>query len=50
MGEDVEIGNTATFLNEYVDSMPVDFDKRLDRLKVKKLLQIIYDEALKTDE
>jgi len=49
-GEDLEVGNTATFLNEYVDSMPVDFEKHAERTKVKKLLQVIYDEALKTDE
>jgi len=49
-GEDVEVGNTATFLNEYVDSMPVDFEKKAERTKVKKLLQVIYDEALNTDE
>ena len=49
-GEDLEVGNTATFLNEYVDSMPVDFEKKAERDKVKKLLQVIYDEALNTDE
>ena len=49
-GEDLEVGNTATFLNEYVDSMPVDFEKHAERTKVKKLLQVIYDEALNTDE
>ena len=49
-GEDLEVGNTATFLNEYVDSMPVDFEKKAERTKVKKLLQLIYDEALNTDE
>ena len=49
-GEDLEVGNTATFLNEYVDSMPVDFEKSAERNKVKKLLQVIYDEALNTDE
>jgi len=49
-GEDLEVGNTATFLNEYVDSMPVDFEKKAERNKVKKLLQVIYDEALNTDE
>ena len=49
-GEDLEVGNTATFLNEYVDSMPVDFEKKDERIKVKKLLQILYDEALNSDE
>ena len=48
--EDLEIGNTSTFLDEYVDSIP---DKNVDgveRKKVKKLLQVIYDEALNMDE
>ena len=49
-GEDLEVGNTATFLNEYVDSMPVDSEKKAERDKVKKLLQAIYDEALNIDE
>ena len=48
--EDMEIGNTAKFLDEYVDSMPVDFEKKTERTKIKKLLQIIHDEALLTDE
>jgi hypothetical protein len=30
--------------------MPVDFEKKVERTKVKKLLQVIYDEALNTDE
>jgi hypothetical protein len=30
--------------------MPVDFEKHAERTKVKKLLQVIYDEALNTDE
>jgi len=49
-GEDVEVGNTATFLEEYVDNMPIDHEKRVERNKVKRLLQILYDEALNTDE
>ena len=49
-GEDVEVGNTATFLEEYVDSMPIDNEKRVERKKVKRLLQILYNEALNMDE
>jgi len=49
-GEDVEVGNTATFLQEYVDSMPIDHEKRVERNKVKRLLQKLYDEALNTGE
>ena len=48
-GEDVEVGNTATFLEEYVDSMPIDNEKRVERKKVKRLLQILYNEALNID-
>ncbi len=48
--EDLEIGNTATFLEEYVDSMPIDDSKMAERTKIKKLLQVLYDEALNTDE
>jgi hypothetical protein len=48
--DDVEVGNTATFLEEYVDSIPIDHEKKDERLKVKRLLQILYDEALNTDE
>ena len=48
-GEDVEVGNTATFLEEYVDSMPIDNEKRVERKKVKRLLQILYNEALNMD-
>ena len=48
--DDVEVGNTATFLQEYVDSMPIDHEKRVERNKVKRLLQILYDEALNSDE
>ena len=48
--EDLEIGNTATFLEEYVDSMPIDDSKMSERTKIKKLLQVLYDEALNTDE
>ena len=42
---DVEVGNTSTFLEEYVDGMKVDVEKP----KIKKLLQHIYDEALNVD-
>ena len=48
--EDVEVGNTATFLQEYVDSMPIDHEKRVERNKVKRLLQILYDEALNCND
>ena len=48
--DDVEIGNTSTFLNEYVDSMPNDNVKHEERVKVKKLLQRIYDEALNVND
>ena len=48
--EDVEIGNTSTFLQEYVDSMPIDHEKRIERNKVKRLLQILHEEALNSDE
>ena len=48
-GEDVEVGNTATFLEVYVDSMPIDYEKRVERKKVKRLLQILYNEALNMD-
>ena len=48
-GEDVEVGNTATFLEEYVDSMQIDNEKRVERKKVKRLLQILYNEALNMD-
>jgi len=30
--------------------MPVDSEKKAERDKVKKLLQVIYDEALNIDE
>jgi sulfatase maturation enzyme AslB (radical SAM superfamily) len=48
--EDLEVGNTSTFLNEYVDSIPEDNVKDIERKKVKKLLQVIYDEALNIDD
>ena len=47
---DVEVGNTATFLQEYVDNMTIDHEKRVERNKVKRLLQILYDEALNCDD
>ena len=46
--EDIEIGNTSDFLDEYVDGMP---DSKSDeKTKVKKLLKVIYNEALNMDE
>ena len=45
-GEDVEIESTTKFLEEYIDDMPIDHVKDEERNKVKKLLQIIYDEAI----
>ena len=48
--DDVEVGNTATFLQEYVDSMPIDHEKRMERNKVKRLLQILHEEAINSDE
>jgi DNA repair exonuclease SbcCD nuclease subunit len=48
--EDLEVGNTSTFLNEYVESMPEDNVKKDERNKVKRLLQAIYDEALNIDD
>ena len=35
--EDLEVGNTSTFLDEYVDSMPDDNVKDEERKKVKRL-------------
>ena len=46
--EDVEVGNTSDFLDEYVDAM--DSSKKDEKDKVKKLLKNIYDEALNMDE
>ena len=46
--EDVEVGNTSDFLDEYVDAM--DDSKKEEKVKVKKLLKNIYDEALNMDE
>jgi hypothetical protein len=46
--EDVEVGNTSDFLDEYVDAM--DDSKKEEKIKVKKLLKNIYDEALNMDE
>ena len=45
---DVEVGNTSDFLNEYVESLPEN--KEEEKIKIKKLLQVIYDEALNMDE
>ncbi len=42
---DIEVGNTSAFLEEYVDGMKVEEEKP----KIKKLLQVIYDEALNVD-
>ena len=47
--EDVEIGNTSDFLEEYVDHMS-DSGKEDEKVKLKKLLKVIYDEALNMDE
>ena len=47
-GEDVEIGNTSDFLNEYVDTLPDSGGG--EKVKIKKLLQVIYGEALNMDE
>ena len=46
--DDVEIGNTSDFLDEYVDGMPEN--KSDEKVKIKKLLKVIYDEALNMDE
>jgi len=48
--EDLEIGNTSTFLNEYVDSIPDNNVKDIEKNKVKKLLQVIYNEALNVND
>ena len=46
--DDVEIGNTSDFLDEYVDGM--SDGKSDEKTKVKKLLKVIYNEALNMDE
>ena len=46
--DDVEIGNTSDFLDEYVDGMSES--KKDEKVKVKKLLKVIYDEALNMEE
>ena len=46
--EDLEIGNTSIFLDEYVDSITEVKDD--ERRRVKKLLQVIYDEALNIND
>ena len=46
--DDVEIGNTSDFLDEYVDDM--SDNKSAEKPKIKKLLKSIYDEALNMDE
>jgi hypothetical protein len=48
--EDIEVGNTSTFLDEYVDSIPVGSVKEEERSKVKKLLQMIHGEALNIND
>jgi hypothetical protein len=48
--EDLEVGNTSTFLDEYVDSIPAGNVKKDEKTKVKKLLQRIYDEALNIND
>ena len=45
--EDVEVGNTSDFLDEYVDSLPEN--KEDEKIKIKKLLKVIYNEALNMD-
>jgi len=45
--DDVEMGNTSDFLDEYVDAMSES--KKDEKVKVKKLLKSIYDEALNMD-
>ena len=47
--EDVEIGNTSDFLEEYVDHMS-DSGKEGEKVILKKLIKGIYDEALNMDE
>ena len=46
--EDLEVGNTSIFLDEYVDSITEVKDD--ERRRVKKLLQVIYDEALNIND
>ena len=46
--EDLEVGNTSIFLDEYVDSITEVKDD--ERKRVKKLLQVIYDEALNIND
>ena len=48
--EDLEVGNTSTFLDEYVDSIPEGSVKKEERTKVKKLLQVIHGEALNIND
>jgi len=48
--EDIEVGNTSTFLDEYVDSIPIGSVKEEERTKVKKLLQVIHGEALNIND
>jgi len=48
--EDIEVGNTSTFLDEYVDSIPIGSVKEEERSKVKKLLQMIHGEALNIND
>ena len=45
---DVEIGKTSDFLDEYVDNLPDNGSD--EKVKVKKLLKVIYNEALNMDE
>ena len=48
-GDDIEVGNTADFLDEYVESLS-DGTKVEEKVKIKKLLKVIYDEALNMDD
>lgn len=46
--DDIEVGNTSDFLDEYVDNLPDNGSD--EKRKIKKLLKVIYDEALNMDE
>jgi len=46
--DDIEVGNTSDFLDEYVDTLPDNGDD--EKIKIKKLLKVIYNEALNMEE
>jgi len=46
--DDIEVGNTSDFLDEYVDTLPDSGND--EKVKIKKLLKVIYNEALNMDE